>query len=283
MNNGIVIVNYNDYKTTKELLDNIKDYKCLDKIIVVDNKSSDDSLKKLNDLKYDKVEIIDSGKNLGYSYGLNVGCKYLIEKYNIKKIAISNSDIIISNESDLIDLFNHISSKNVIVAPSIITGNDVSRGWHLPTYIDDLISNIPILHQKYYEKKLMYPSNYYYKDISKVEAVSGCFFIIDANYLKSINYFDDNIFLYYEENILGKITKNNNKNIIVCNNIDVIHNHSVTIDKALKKIKKYDALKKSQMYYEKKYNNIGILRQFILWLSIKITRIILYIVYLIRG
>ena len=31
---GMVIINYNDAKTTIELLENIKDYKCLDSIIV---------------------------------------------------------------------------------------------------------------------------------------------------------------------------------------------------------------------------------------------------------
>ena len=37
------IINYNDYETTKTLIDNIKDYKSIYKIIVVDNNSTDDS------------------------------------------------------------------------------------------------------------------------------------------------------------------------------------------------------------------------------------------------
>ena len=41
---GMVIVNYNDYETTKRLLDNVKDYKVLKEIVVVDNKSTDNSL-----------------------------------------------------------------------------------------------------------------------------------------------------------------------------------------------------------------------------------------------
>ena len=40
-----VIINYNDYETTKKLLDNIKDYKVIDKIYVVDNHSTDNSYK----------------------------------------------------------------------------------------------------------------------------------------------------------------------------------------------------------------------------------------------
>ena len=51
---GMVIINYNDYSTTKKLLENIVDYSCLDKIVVVDNCSTDDSFKKLKKLKYKK-------------------------------------------------------------------------------------------------------------------------------------------------------------------------------------------------------------------------------------
>ena len=48
---GMCIVNYNDYETTKTLIDNVKNYKCLDKIVIVDNKSTDDSLFKLRNLE----------------------------------------------------------------------------------------------------------------------------------------------------------------------------------------------------------------------------------------
>ena len=52
-----VIVNYNDYKTTKRLIDNIKDYKVIDDIYVVDNHSSDDSYDKLKE--YHNLDIYE--------------------------------------------------------------------------------------------------------------------------------------------------------------------------------------------------------------------------------
>ena len=100
---GMCIVNYNDYKTTKRLIDNIINYKCLDKIVVVDNKSTDNSLINLKKLESKKIKIIASNKNGGYSYALNIGCKYLIEEFKELTIIVSNSDIIIDSENDLID------------------------------------------------------------------------------------------------------------------------------------------------------------------------------------
>lgn len=281
MKNGIVIVNYNDYKTTKRLIDNIKDYKIFDKIVIVDNKSSDNSLKELKKLENKRIVVIDSGENKGYSYALNVGCKYLIDKYKECKIIVSNSDIIIQSENDIKDLFELVKGKNVIVGPTIIEGNNLNRGWIVPKPIDDVAMNILGLYKKYQKRHLMYQDSYYNKDISKVGTVSGCFFAISSKHLEEMGYFDENVFLYYEENIMGVKTRDLGKNIIVANNIDVIHDHAVSIDKSLKRIKKYDILKNSQYYFEKTYNHASKGELFLLKLTSKITRAILLIKYMI--
>lgn len=278
---GMVIVNYNDYETTKRLLDNVKDYKVLKEIVVVDNKSTDNSLEELRKLKNKKITIIDSGNNKGYSYALNVGCKYLIDKYKSLNIVISNSDIIIDNELDIKDLNSYISTKNVIVGPTIIQGNDLNRGFKIPTPWQDIKQNIVFFGKRVLAKELSYPDNYYHKDISKVDTVSGCFFMISSKHLEDMGYFDENVFLYYEENIMGIKTKKLGKNIIVCNNVDVIHDHSVSIDKSLKRIKKYDILKTSQEYFEKTYNGANKIELFFLKVFRYLTRILLLIKYLV--
>ncbi len=278
---GMVIVNYNDYETTKRLLDNVKDYKVLKEIVVVDNRSTDNSLEELRKLKNKKITIIDSGENKGYSYALNVGCKYLIDKYKSLNIVISNSDIIIDSELDIKDLNSYISTKNVIVGPTIIQGNDLNRGFKIPTPWQDIKQNIVFFGKRVLAKELSYPDNYYHKDISKVDTVSGCFFMISSKHLEDMGYFDENVFLYYEENIMGIKTKKLGKNIIVCNNVDVIHDHSVSIDKSLKRIKKYDILKTSQEYFEKKYNGANKIELFFLKVFRYLTRILLLIKYLV--
>lgn len=277
----MVIVNYNDYETTKRLLDNVKDYKVLKEIVVVDNRSTDNSLEELRKLKNKKITIIDSGENKGYSYALNVGCKYLIDKYKSLNIVISNSDIIIDNELDIKDLNSYISTKNVIVGPTIIQGNDLNRGFKIPTPWQDIKQNIVFFGKRVLAKELSYPDNYYHKDISKVDTVSGCFFMISSKHLEDMGYFDENVFLYYEENIMGIKTKKLGKNIIVCNNVDVIHDHSVSIDKSLKRIKKYDILKTSQEYFEKNYNGANKIELFFLKVFRYLTRILLLIKYLV--
>ena len=64
---AMVIINYNDYDTTKKLIDNIKNYKVLDKIIIVDNASTDNSYNKLKKLTNEKIVLIRTDDNKGYA------------------------------------------------------------------------------------------------------------------------------------------------------------------------------------------------------------------------
>ena len=278
MKNAMLIINYNDYETTIRLINNVKDYKTLDLIVVVDNNSTDDSYSYLNKIKEKNIIIIKSDSNKGYSGAINIGCDYILEKYDKCNIAISNSDIKIDKEKDLKDLFSCVDDANVVVGPTIIQNNSKSRGWKLPTIKDDIFLNLPN-HRTYEKKHLLYPEDYYNDTVSKVDTVSGSFFIINSDFYKEMNKFDENVFLYYEENILGKKIKDLKKQCIVVNKINVIHDHSVSIDKSYNKIKKYDMLKKSQYYYEKKYNKANIIMLGILKMTIIITRILLMIKY----
>lgn len=279
MKNAIVIINYNDFKTTLRLFENIKNYKCFDMIVIVDNSSSDDSYLNLKQIKAKNLSVIQTSQNKGYSSAINFGCDYLLKKYKRCNIAISNSDIIINREADLKKLFSYVSDKNVVVGPTIIQKNELSRGWKLPTIKDDIALNLPN-HRKYEKKHLLYPDSHYSDDTSKVDAVSGSFFIINSDFYQQMNKFDENVFLYYEENILGKKVKQLKKQTIVVNKINIIHDHSLTIDKNISKLKKYNMLKKSQYYYEKKYNKANIIMLGILKLSVFIMRLFLKIKYI---
>ena len=281
MKTGLIIVNYNDYKSTKELLDNIKDYKVIDKIVIVDNHSKDEEISLLKKIRNKKVKVLYLDENKGYSSAINEGCKYLINEFGKCNIIISNSDIVINSEKDIKELLKMMLDKEIgIVAPVILENKSLNRGWKLPRPVDEIIMNFPIIGKKYYKRFMLYKEEKYIDDISEVDVVSGCFFLTKSDILKEINFLDENVFLYYEENILSKKLKSINKKIKINNNVIVIHNHSVTIDKNIKKINKYKLQKKSQYYFEKNYNNAKKHELFFLNLTVKITTILLKIKYM---
>ena len=251
---GIVIVNYNDYKTTIKLLNNIKDYKCLNSIVVVDNHSTDQSVKHLKKYEDKKIVVLESLENKGYAAGLNIGAKYLNKKYKTCNIIFSNSDIIINKEADLKKLSDDIKGDIKVVGPTIVENGHLNHGWMLPTVNDEIKFNLPYISRKYREE-VLYHEDYYKDDLSIVGVVSGCIFCVSGKVLEEVNYFDENTFLYYEEQILSKKLKDKGYQVAVDNNVVVIHNHSVTIDKNVKRINKYKILKTSQRYYVSEYLN----------------------------
>ena len=280
---GMVIINYNDYKTTSFLLDSIKDYKCLDLIIVVDNKSTDDSLKHLKKYENNKIKIIEAEENKGYAAGLNAGAKEVIKKLKNCNIIFSNSDVIINKEDDLEKLSKDIGKHSIaIVGPTIVENRSLNRGWMLPTIKDEIKFNLPLVSRKY-RKEILYDDEHYNEDLSIVGVVSGCFFCVSGKVLEEVDYFDEATFLYYEEQILSKKLEEKDYQVAVDNNVVIIHNHSVTIDKNINKVNKYKELKKSQRYFVKEY--LQATEKELKWLDFtnKLSLVILYIRCFFKG
>ena len=259
---GYLIINYNDYENTIKLINNIKDYKILDEIVVVDNKSTDSSKEKLSSIK--DITLICNDKNEGFAKAINIGCKYLINKYKDMYIFISNTDIEIKKESDLKELVNSFKKDIAIVGPTIKEPSCLVRGWKLTSVKDDILLNIPLINRIYRNKKISYPDSHYNSNISYVDMVKGCFFCIDSKALVSVNYYDENTFLYFEENIMAKKLKVRGYKTIINNEVVVNHNHEAAISKNVNNINKYKITKDSFMYYEKNYNDASKFQLFIL-------------------
>ena len=67
---SMIILNYNDSYTTLSLVDEVRDYECLDSVVVVDNHSSDDSWKRLQTLNGSgKVHRAQAGAKRRLRYG----------------------------------------------------------------------------------------------------------------------------------------------------------------------------------------------------------------------
>lgn len=273
---GIVIVNYNDYKLTKRLINNIKDYKCLNHIVIVDNNSTDDSFERLKEFESDRITIIKNSSR-HFSSGLNVGAKCLIKKVGKCNIIFSNSDIIIKGEEDLKLLSSNINGDIVVVGPVIEEHGNLNRGWKLPSTNTEILLNLPLISRYFRKKRLYYEENHYNNIISYVDVVSGCFFMVNSEFLTQMNFFDENTFLYYEEQILSKMVKDLGKKVVIDNRVKIIHDHSVSIDKSIKRIQKHKILKSSQRYYIKKYQKSNFIQRALLYITDKLYVLLLYI------
>ena len=267
---GFLIINYNDAATTIKLLNNIKDYSCLSKIVVVDNQSTDHSYEKLKKLEQDKIVILKRTDGRQFGAGINFGLRYL-ETQNIHYSFVSNSDIIISSEEDLKKIISK-KGRGAIIGPIIKEHSGYNKGRKVPTNFQLILSSIPFIY-RFFDHKNRYHDEYYHQSFLPVEVVSFCFFFVSIVRLKQVEYLDENVFLYFEENIMS--CKLNKKDIYLDCEVEVFHNHSVTINKNLNRAKKYLALSKSRRYFAKNYNHAGSFTQSLLWMIEKLTVVVL--------
>ena len=274
---GLVVVNYNDYNNTISFIDSIKDYSVIKHIVIVDNCSTDDSYSKLEGICDKKVSLVKNTSNKGYGSGINLGSKYLMDNYKVKNIIVSNTDIIINSEEDLVNMISYLKDDVALVGPNVLENGGINRGWKVPSVWDDVLLNLPVIHRKIRKKLVLYSDDYFNSDSSFVEAVSGCFFIVRGDALKKVDFFDENMFLYYEENVLAVKLKKFNYKALIVNGVNVIHNHSVTIDNSLGRVKKYKALKRSQRYFHSNYSKKSFFGMMFLYITYGIMLFFLYI------
>lgn len=258
MNIGLVIVNYNDSDNTVKLVKSVLKYKSIKCIVVVDNNSYTSEINKLKKIDDKKVTVILNDGNYGYAYALNIGAKYINQTVENAIICLSNTDISIENENVLISMAKLITNDVKCVMPKVKENGVFKYGWQLTSPLQDLIANIPLINRAFRRDIINYPDDYF-KDNNCVDVVYGCFFMVEGQTLKDIDYFDDKTFLYYEEYILAQKLKAKGKMSVVDTSVYVEHKHNAVIGSNVNLRDKYKIYKKSQLYYEKAYNKANVI------------------------
>lgn len=278
---AVIVVNFNDEEDTLKYVKQITEYKIIDKILVVDNMSTTPNcFEKLQTLSSNKVEIIRTERNGGYSYGNNFGIKYLEKQgLNFDYYAVSNPDIEISEDSlkrcvEVLDA----DSKAGVVAPKMLNadGKRIRRSaWKARTFFRDVVYSSRILELLFYKtlKDGEYLEADYEKDKLQVDCISGAFFMIRKSVYHDIDGFDENVFLFYEEDILAKKLKEKNYFTYSLNDVSFKHFESQTIGKTFSYYKKVKELYNSKMYYHKTYTNINLF-QILIFKLFRVIRII---------
>lgn len=230
------------YKTNLKILcDCIESIDKEVKILIIEN-SNDLNFKKNLETDYKNVDVILSGKNLGYGAGNNLGFKNISTRYGL----ISNPDIIY-DKNFFKNIINYTSGK---IKFSIIG----------VSYFDDEI-NLPygsFDNKKDYKLKMQ---DYNLYNLKEVDWVVGCSLLLDTKNLDKHDLFDENYFLYFEEIDLCRKIKSKYGNIFNSSILKVKHlghqgsaatDPSYSIETEM--FRNWHWMW-SSFYYKKKYNN----------------------------
>lgn len=251
MTTCLIVLNYNDYPTTAEFVNFARKMMTIEKIIVVDNNSTDDSYEKLKDFYDDKIDIICTKDNRGYAFGNNYGAYYAIDKYAPQYIIIANPDVVF--EERVVKAMERCIEDNnnsgvVACKMKCVSGIKLPVASKIPTYKDCILENLMLL-RRVIGNTLEYDESKIKKGIVNVDALPGSLFMISADVFKKVGGFDENTFLYYEENILAYRLKTHGYNNFLIADEEYIHKHSVSINKNIESVKKRLELAFSSRYY----------------------------------
>lgn len=217
---AIITVNYNGKKDSLEFLDSLKNLKtdgCELKTILVDNGSSNGSVSEIHK-KYPKVDIVQTGSNLGYSGGYNKGLEYA-QIWGADYFLLINNDCLIKDNNLLLELIKTLGSdpKIGLISPKIYFAPGFE--FHKDRYeIQDLgkviwfaggkfdFDNIGSIH-----KGLDEVDQRQYDVVEETELVSGACVLIKKEVLEKVGPpaggFNDDYFLYFEDSDFQKRSK----------------------------------------------------------------------------
>lgn len=264
---GIIVLNYLKFGETISFVEGISRQVGVDfEIIVVDNKSPNESFFELKRRLSSNhlVQVVQSSKNGGYSYGNNYGIKFLSRECDF--VLISNPDIYVRENNtikEMIKIYESIPDCGCL-SPVLLTNGapSIFSGWNKVGFIADFIYSSRTTAAFTRGSTLDFDLK---KSITKVDCVSGAFFLMKRALFDEIGGFDEKTFLYCEEEILAtKITKKNLRNY-VASDLRVEHVNSSIISSVFTKNQAQRHLIRSKIYYYTEYMGVNPVVAKIFW------------------
>jgi GT2 family glycosyltransferase len=249
-----VVLNYNSAEHLKICIERLRqqDYPSLS-IIVVDNASEPDCVEEIeNWLKSQEFDVrmgstaeitaeVEAGKieqphgfncfikndeNGGYGKGNNIGLR-VAEGLGAEASLIVNPDVQLQNNDDVSKLVARLfdDDDNLVVAPRALDpeGNDQYplRPW---TFKEEIL--IPRGPMRLFTKKM--PDRLVNVPMDRpsiVEEVVGCCLLVRMPFFKAYGYFDEDFFLYYEEEVMNRMIDRQGGNLIFEPAVKIFHDH----------------------------------------------------------
>ncbi len=244
----LLILNYRGYEDTCECIESLL---CIEynnyRLLVIDNNSEDGSYEKLQQ-RYPDIEHIQTGKNLGYAGGNNVGIMYALEK-EAQYIAILNNDIRV--ESNFLNIMIHEMEENRKIA---ISGPTVCE-WN-----SDVVQSAGAMVNLYTAESKLLNSGKNYSEINSkkiiCDYVSGACIIVRASLLNVIGKIPEIYFLFYEETEWCIQTARKGYEICCIPSARIWHKESSSVNK-ISDLKQY-YMDRNRVVFEKR--NAGMLQ-----------------------
>jgi N-acetylglucosaminyl-diphospho-decaprenol L-rhamnosyltransferase len=196
----IVILTFNSAAIIERSLKNLNADKY--KIVIVDNASKDNTVEVIRK-NFPQLELIQIPKNIGYGRGNNVALKQV----NTEFALVLNPDAFISENDIEVVLSEMKAHSNIAIAGPLILQQDTISQEEREKEIIKIENDFAGLKDMYYEKiGNSFDSRF----------ISGACIFFRMSIFQKLGFFDENIFMFYEDDeICLRSKRNGYKNITV--------------------------------------------------------------------
>lgn len=205
----IIILNWNGWQDTIACIESIKnlDYENY-QVLVIDNGSTDDSVRQIR-VSFPKLDIIQTGRNLGYSKANNIGIKHAL-KENVDYILLLNNDAEVTPDflTVLIDAAVDFPDSGML-GPKIYDFKEPDKVCFAGAHFDYGNCRLTTTGFSRTNQK---------KDLTPFETdyVNGCALLVKRKTIEKIGMLDERFFLYWEDVDWGlRCMKAGLKNLVV--------------------------------------------------------------------
>ena len=201
MDVSIIIVNWNTCKITCECLQSVHEQTVKSKIevIVIDNASTDDSVRMIKE-KFPQVRLIENSANRGFAAANNQGIRVAKGRY----LLFLNSDtLVLDGAIDKVVSFADGNPDAAVVGCCVLNADKTlqSTCFMFPSVLNMLLSST-YLYKLFPKSKLFGRERMSWwdrTDVREVDVVTGCFMLVRREAIKQVGMMDEKFFMYGEE------------------------------------------------------------------------------------
>ena len=222
----IIIIHFNNYKSTFSCIESILKSDNLNfHIVIVNNNVLTDSFKDLKKTFSNNkdISLLNLNANLGYAGGLNKGIKFSLNNPDCKYLWLLNNDVYISKNSlnELI-IQDQFSKNNAIIGSKVLNTNNT---------IQSLGCKLNKFNMVTYHNYKNCNNNKDYYDIRNIDYIHGCSMFFRKDIINIVGYFEEKYFLYYEDVDYCLRASCKNVSLIIAQKSEVFHKENTSVKK----------------------------------------------------
>lgn len=253
---SVIIINYNSGDMLLDCIKSIIQHtlEIEYEIIIIDNNSKDDSIKKVEEKCFENLSFIHNKENRGFGAANNQGIEVSKGKYIL---LLNNDTLFIENSIKKVSDYMESLSEELFIGCRLLNedGSIQNSTYNFPSLKYIFMANFFLYaifpKSKHFNK--YHKINSGIEEPTNVDVVTGAFIFAKSESLRKINGFDEEFYFYVEETDLCYRFKQSGGKVIYFPETSVYHKRGAS-SKAVPWFKHKNLSRSTLLFYKKHFN-----------------------------